>query len=101
MRDLGGAISGGAKTLACRKGSAATTDAAGTGAAIKTAGAVIAGETAGHPIRQAAGFVQSQQQSSAGVVMPMLSHGTSADCAQALAAGPKASQKARTATMRK
>jgi hypothetical protein len=100
MRDLGGAISGGAKTLACRKGSA-TTDAAGTGAAIKTAGAVIAGETARHPIRQAAGFVQSQQQSSAGVVMPMLSHGTSADCAQALAAGPKASQKARTATMRK
>ena len=42
----------------------------------------------------------SPQQSSAGVDMPMLSHGFPADCAQALTTGPTASQKASSEAIR-
>jgi hypothetical protein len=93
-------MSGGARMLACRKESVSTTEKARAVAAACTAGAFIAGATAKHALRHLPRSTPSPQQSSAGVDMLMLSHGVSADCAKALAAGPKASQKARSVTTR-
>src|SRR5688572_10648880 len=99
-KDLGGAMSGGARMLACRKECVATTAKAVSDAAICAAGAVIDGANAKHALRHLARSMPFPQQSSAGLDMLMLSHGVPADCAQALAAGPKVSQEARSTTMR-
>lgn len=93
-------MSGGARMLACRKESVSTEENATPGAAACTAGAFIAGATAKHALKHLPRSTPSPQQSSAGVDMLMLSHGTSAGCAKTLAAGPKASQKARSVTTR-
>src|SRR5688572_23801585 len=93
-------MSGGARILACRKESVSTTEKARSGAAACTADVFIAGATAKHALKHLPRSTPSPQQASAVVDMLMLSHGVSADCAKTLAAGPKASQKARSATMR-
>lgn len=64
------------------------------------AGPASAVETARQALMQLAWLMALPQQSSAGVAMPMLSHGWSADWAHALASGPKASQKASNAAMK-
>ena len=93
-------MSGGARMLACRKDSGATTAKPVSAAATCSAGAVIDGASAKHALRHLTRSMPFPQQSSAGLDMLMLSHGVPADCAQALAAGPKASQEARSTTMR-
>lgn len=93
-------MSGGARMLACRNDRAGITTETGSSAVRGTAGAASAAETARHALRHFAWSMPSPQQSLAGTDMPMLSHGTSPDCAQTLAAGPKASQKATNAAMR-
>jgi hypothetical protein len=93
-------MSGGARMLACRKESVSTTETATSGGTACTAGAFIAGATAKHALKHLPRSTPSPQQSSGGVDMLMLSHGMSADCANALAVGPKASQNARRATMK-
>jgi hypothetical protein len=93
-------MSGGARMLACRKASVFTTENSTSSAAACTAGAFIAGATAKHALKHLPRSTPSPQQSSAGADMLMLSHGVSADCAKTLAAGPKASQKARSVTTR-
>jgi hypothetical protein len=87
-------MSGGAKMLTCRERTCATTAAAGFESVLCVEGGAIAGELARHALRHLASSMPSPQQSSAGADMPMLSHGLSTDCAQALTAGPNASQKA-------
>jgi hypothetical protein len=93
-------MSGGLRMLGCRKLRVATTEKARSGAAACTAREFIAGATAKHALRHLPRSTPSPQQSSAGVDMLMLSHGVSTDCAKTLAAGPKASQKARIVTTR-
>lgn len=91
-------MSGGARMLTCRKESGMMTDAAGLAAGGRAAGAATAGAAARHALRHLAWSMSSAQQSSAGIDMLMLSHGA-ADAAQALASGPRASQKASSAAM--
>jgi hypothetical protein len=79
--------------LVCRKETMATTLNAEYGAAAWTAVAAIDGATAKQALKHLPRSIPSPQQSSTGMDMFMLSHGVPADCAQALAAGPKASQK--------
>ena len=93
-------MSGGARMLACWNDGAGTTTETGSRAVRGTAGAASAAETAKHALRHFAWSMPSPQQSLAGTDIPMLSHGKSPDCAHTLAAGPKASQKARNAAMR-
>src|SRR5688572_17959076 len=88
-RDLGGAMSGGARMLACRNDGAGTTTETGSSATRGAAGAASAAETARQALRHVAWSMPSPQQSLAGTDMPMLSQGTSPDCAHTLAAGPK------------
>ena len=63
------------------------------------AGASIAGAAPEQAARHFAWSIPSPQQPSGGADMLMLSQGASAGCAQALAAGPKASQKATSAAI--
>jgi hypothetical protein len=59
-----------------------------------------AGEAIRHELRQDAVSISSPQQPSCDIAIVGVSQVLSSNCAQALAAGPMASQKARTATMR-
>ena len=97
-KGLGGATSGGARMLACSTdGRARTADVVSTAPTCAVVSATV-GEAAKQPVRHFAWSMPAPQQSSAGIDMPMLSQGLSPVCANALAAGPKASQQASSAT---
>lgn len=97
--DLGGATSGGASTLTCRRVAATTAAAVLKTGSCAAAGPAIAGADETHALKHFAWSIPLPQQSSAGMVMVMLSHGRSAAWASALVAGPKPSQNDRSATM--
>lgn len=91
-------MSGGARTLRCRNEGAITTATPGSCTSACVAGTAIAGAAERHALRHFAWSIPPPQQSSADTDMLMLSHGWSA-CAHASTTGPKASQKASSATM--
>ena len=91
-------MSGGAWMLACRNGTEGAANKANSCGPIRFMGAARAGQTARQALKHSVTSIPwSQQPFDAGAGMFMLSHGMSADRANALMAGPKASQSVRTA----
>jgi hypothetical protein len=77
-----------------------TGDSAGSAGSIRVAAIGIAGDAIRQALRQDAMSISSPQQPSWDIAMLVPSHAFSSTCVHALAAGPTASQKASTATMR-